>query len=126
MTHVTYLALAAAIVLEAGWALALKASHGLSKPGWAVATVVMYLASVAFLAIATRKMDIGVAYAIWAGAGIVLIALGGAVWFSESLSAAKIFWILVIVTGVIGLHVAGGHGGAKPPPQTSNNPVGTP
>lgn len=104
----TYAALALAIVFEAGWALALKASDGFSRPGWAAATAAMYIASVLLLGVATKKMDIGVAYAIWAGAGIVLIALGGALWFKEPMTAARMACVALILIGITGLHVLGG------------------
>jgi multidrug transporter EmrE-like cation transporter len=109
----TYVALALAIVFEAGWALALKASDGFTRPVWAGATAVMYIASVLLLGVATRKMDIGVAYAMWAGAGIVLIALGGAVWFKEPMGMAKVACIALILVGIAGLHVLGSKDAAR-------------
>lgn len=100
-----YLALVLAIVFEAGWALSLKASDGFTRPAWAVATAVLYIASILLLGVATKKMDIGVAYAIWAGAGIALIAIGGALWFKEPLGVAKLGCIALILIGIAGLHV---------------------
>jgi multidrug transporter EmrE-like cation transporter len=103
---VTALYLAAAIAFEVGWAIALKVSDGLTKAGPAVATVVMYILSLVFLALATRNMEIGVGYAIWAGAGVALIALVGIVYFGEPASPAKVVSIAVITAGIVALQLA--------------------
>ena len=102
--------LALAILFEVGWAISMKLSDGLTKLWPTVATVVMYLLSVVFLALASKKMDIGVAYALWAGAGVTLIAIAGILYFKEPASALKIASIAVIVLGIVGLNIAsGGH-----------------
>jgi small multidrug resistance pump len=102
--------LSLAILFEVGWALAMKLSQGFSRLGPTIATIVMYLLSVLFLAIATRRMDIGVAYAIWAGSGVALIAIAGMAYFKEPVSAVKIASIAVIVVGIVSLQVSsGGH-----------------
>jgi multidrug transporter EmrE-like cation transporter len=104
----TIVFLALAIVFEVGWAIAMKLSDGFTKLWPTVATIVMYLLSVVFLALATKKMEIGTAYAIWAGSGVALICIAGIVHFQEPLTTIKIVSILLIVTGIIGLNLAGG------------------
>lgn len=105
-----YLWLALAVVFEVGWAVAMKLSAGLTRPAPAMATVVMYLLSVVFLALATRRMDIGLAYAIWAGCGVSLIAIIGMVYFREPVTALKFVSLGLIVAGIVGLNIAtGGH-----------------
>jgi len=98
-----YLYLCLAIVFEAGWAIAMKMSGGLSRPWPTAATVVMYALSLVFLALATRKLEIGTAYAIWAGAGVSIIAAAGIVWFNEPINTPKIVSLLLIVAGIAGL-----------------------
>jgi multidrug transporter EmrE-like cation transporter len=95
-------------VFEVGWAVAMKLSHGFTRPIPAAATLVMYLLSVIFLSFATRHMTIGVAYAIWAGSGVALIGLIGILYFHEPVSALKVFSIALIVAGIAGLQLAGG------------------
>src|SRR5262245_46485609 len=104
----TYLYLALAIVFDVGWAIAMKVSDGLTRPRAVAATVVMYLLSVVFLALATKKMDIGIGYAIWAGSGVALIAVAGVVYFKEPMSALKVASLALIVAGIAGLQIAGG------------------
>jgi len=103
----TTLYLVLAIAAEAGWALAMKASNGLSRPGPTAATIVLYAASLVLLAMATKKMEIGTAYAIWAGSGAALIAIAGIVWFREPASALKLVSIGVVAIGIVGLHLSG-------------------
>jgi multidrug transporter EmrE-like cation transporter len=103
-----YFFLALAIAFEVGWAIAMKLSEGFTKLGPTIVTVVMYLLSVVFLALATRKMDIGVGYAIWAGSGVALIAIAGIVYFKEPASAIKLASLGLIVAGIVGLQVSGG------------------
>ncbi len=106
-----YLWLALAIVFEVGWAISMKVSAGLTRPWPTVATIVMYFLSVVFLSMATKKLDVGTAYAMWAGSGAALIALIGIWWFKEPASALKLGSIALVVLGIVGLNIAtGGHG----------------
>ena len=120
----TYFWLALAIVFEAGWAIAMKVSDGLTRPAPAAATIVMYILSLVFLALATRRLDLGPAYAMWAGAGAVLIAAAGIVYFKEPASAAKLASMALIVIGIAGLQLAGGGraGGTSREPSDSAVP----
>lgn len=104
----TILYLALAIVFEVGWALCMKKSEGFTRAGYVAATIAMYLLSVVFLALASKKMEIGVAYALWAGTGVALIAVGGMWLFNESASAIKLVSIGLILIGIVGLQLAGG------------------
>jgi multidrug transporter EmrE-like cation transporter len=105
-----YLWLALAILFEVGWAISMKLSEGFTKPWATAATVVMYLLSVVFLAFATKRMDVGTAYAIWAGTGAAIIAVIGIMWFREPATIA------LVVIGVVGLNIAGGGHAPTPRP----------
>ncbi len=104
----TAIYLVLAIVFEAGWAIAMKLSAGFARPGPAIATVLAYILSLVFLTLATRKLDIGPAYAIWAGTGVALIAAAGMLYFKEPVSPAKLGSIALIVLGIVGLQLSGG------------------
>lgn len=106
----TWLWLLLAIVFEVGWAISMKLSMGFTKTGLVAATVVMYLLSVVFLALATKKMDIGLGYALWAGAGVALIAIIGMTFLKEPVSVTKLIALGLIVCGIVMLRVSsGGH-----------------
>ena len=56
---------------------------------------------------AVKTIDIGIAYAIWAAVGVAVIATIGAVFFHEQLTPMRIFFLAVIIIGVIGLNLSG-------------------
>ena len=97
-------------LLEAGWALSLKASDGLSKLWPSVAFFVLLVASMAGLMIALKTLPVGPAYAVWVGIGAVVTAIIGMIAFGDPVSALTIGSIVLIIAGVVGLQLAGaGH-----------------
>jgi len=52
-----------------------------------------------------KHLELGVAYAIWAGLGTALIAAIGFIFFQEPITAVKLFCIALIIAGVLGLHL---------------------
>jgi len=96
--------------LEAGWALSLKASDGLSKLWPSVSFVVLLVASMAGLTYALRTLPVGPAYAVWVGIGAVLTAVIGIFAFKDPVNVMTIGSIVLIIAGVVGLQLAGaGH-----------------
>lgn len=100
--------LAIAIVAEVLGTSALKASDGFTlwRPG--VVVVVAYGVSFYFLALALRTIPVGVAYAIWSGAGIVLISVIGWLAFRQTLDAAAVVGLVLIVAGVVVINLFSG------------------
>jgi quaternary ammonium compound-resistance protein SugE len=97
-------------LLEAGWALSLKASDGLSKLWPSVAFFVLLAASMAGLTIALKTLPVGPAYAVWVGIGAVVTAVVGMIAFKDPVNVLTIGSIVLIIAGVVGLQVAGsGH-----------------
>lgn len=97
-------------VLEAGWALSLKASDGLSKLWPSVAFFVLLALSMAGLMFALKTLPVGPAYAVWVGIGAVLTAVVGMVAFKDPVNVVTIGSIVLIIAGVVGLQLAGaGH-----------------
>lgn len=105
MNH--WLALAAAIVLEVSGTVSMKLSDGLSRPLPTILIFVFYAASFAILAMALKRIDVSVAYSIWAGVGTALIAIIGVLYFKEPFSLLKGVSIVLIIVGVIGLNMSG-------------------
>lgn len=102
-----YLLLAVAIALELVAAALLKISAGFTKLVPALFSLLSYLGSVILFAKILEKMNLGVAYATWAGVGIVASALISALFFRESLTAAGIVGIVLIVAGCVLLNLYG-------------------
>ncbi|MFG1946344.1 DMT family transporter [Nonomuraea sp. NPDC048826] len=105
-----WLLLALAIACEVTATSALKLSNGFAHPGWTVITAVGYIASFALLAQALKlHLEMGTAYAVWAGAGTAAIALIGAAFMGETLTPLKISGILLIIGGVVILNLSAAH-----------------
>ena len=98
-------------LLEAGWALSLKASNGLSRLWPSVSFFVLIILSMAGLMYALRTLPVGPAYAVWVGIGAVLTAIIGILAFKDPLNIWVVLSIMAIIAGVVGLQLAGsGHG----------------
>jgi len=100
-----YLYLTIAIVAEVIGTSALKASDGFSKLLPSVVVVVGYSAAFYFLSLVLKTIPVGVAYAIWSGLGIVLIAIVGSVFFDQKLDWPVIVGMFLIIAGVVIMNV---------------------
>ena len=89
-------------LLEVLWASGLK-NVGVSRPWTSLGVLVALAGSMVLLWVATQKLPIGTAYAVWTGIGAVGVATLGVVLFSESASPARLGCIALIVAGVVGL-----------------------
>lgn len=90
-------------LFEICWAIGLKYSDGFSRFWPTAGTLVAMAASFGFLAQALKSIPVGTGYAVWTGIGAAGTALLGMVLFAESVSVVKIFSLLCIVLGIIGL-----------------------
>jgi small multidrug resistance pump len=105
-----WILLAVAIASEVLATSALKLSEGFTRWGWTVVVAVGYVASFLLLAWALKlRMPVGIAYAVWAGAGTAAIAVIGALFLNESMNLLKAAGIGLIICGVVVLNLAGTH-----------------
>lgn len=95
-------------LFEIAWAIGLKYSEGFSKLYPSVFTVVSMIISMGLLAWAVKHIPVGSAYAIWTGIGAVGTAILGIILFNESKEFIRIFFIFLIVVGIIGLKLFSG------------------
>ena len=100
----SWIYLLVAIVAEIIGTSGLKASEGFSRLWPSLLTIVAYSTSFFFLSLTLRTIPVGIAYAVWGGVGIVLIALVGWLYFGQRLDAPAIFGIFLIVSGVVVLN----------------------
>lgn len=103
-----WLLLAAAIVAEIIATTLLKVSVGFTKPLPSIGTVLGYVLSFYLLSLVLKYVPLSVAYAIWAAAGTIAIAIVGVVLFSEKLTAVQIAGILVTAAGVAMINLGAG------------------
>ena len=88
-------------LLEVGWAIGLKSSHGFTRFWPSVATLVLMALSFFLLASALKHLPIGTAYAVWTGIGAAGTFLIGVAVFGDALNWGRILGVLMIVGGVI-------------------------
>ena len=90
-------------LLEICWAIGLKYSEGFTRFWPSAGTLVAMAASFGFLAHALKTIPVGTGYAVWTGIGAAGTAILGAVLFAESVSTIRVFSLLCIMLGIIGL-----------------------
>ena len=100
-----WLFLAIAIVSEVLATSALKASAGFTRPLPSLVVVVGYGVAFYFLSLTLKTVPVGVAYAIWSGAGVALIALVGWAFLGQRLDGPAILGLGLIVAGVMVINV---------------------
>ncbi len=96
-----YLFLAIAIISEVTATSALKASNGFTRPVPSVLVLVGYGSALYFLSLTLRAIPVGVAYAIWSGAGVSSITLIAWLVYRQRLDAAALIGLSLITAGVV-------------------------
>ena len=95
-------------LLEIGWAIGLKYTHGFTRPVPTALTICAMVASMWLLGLAARTLPIGTAYAVWTGIGAVGAAGVGMLIYGEPATTLRILCILLIVSGIVGLKLFSG------------------
>jgi len=96
-------------LFEVAWAIGLKYTESFTKLLPSVFTIVCMIISMGLLAYAVKHLPVGTAYAIWTGIGAVGTAILGIILFGESKELVRIFFIFLIVVGIVGLKVFSEH-----------------
>ena len=102
-----WVVLVVAGLFEVMWASGIK-YVGVQRPLISVGVVVALVASMVGLWIATQKLPVGTAYAVWTGIGAVGAAAVGIVAYGEPATAVRAVCILLIVAGIVGLKLFSG------------------
>lgn len=108
-----WLLLAAAIASEVTGSLSLKGALG--HPALYVPVAVGFVAAFWFLtAVLRRGMPLGVAYGVWAAAGVGLTAVLSAVVYDEPFTPVMTVGLVLIVAGVLLVEIGARPGHAPP------------
>lgn len=99
--YMAYGMLALAIISEVTGSTFLVKSEGLTRVGPSIVVVITFCIAFYLLSQVIKVIPLGIAYAIWAGVGIVLTALIGYFVFRQTLDLAALIGIALIVSGVI-------------------------
>lgn len=96
-----YVYLMIAILAEVAATSFLKQSEGFTRPLPTIVTIAGYGVAFYCLSLTLRDMPTGIAYAIWSGAGIVLIAAVAWIFQGQKLDAPAIIGMALIIAGVL-------------------------
>ncbi len=102
----SWIILVCASFFELAFTVCMKLSDGLKNKLFTLLTVVTASLSVILLSIATRRLPLGTAYAVWTGLGTVFNVAFGIAVFKESKSVKKLIFTGMVLMGVIGLRLA--------------------
>lgn len=102
-----WLVLVVAGLFEVMWASGIK-YVGVQRPLISLGVVLALIASMVGLWIATQKLPVGTAYAVWTGIGAVGAAVVGVAVYGEPATAVRAVCILLIVAGIVGLKLFSG------------------
>lgn len=104
-----YVYLLGAIGLEVLGTSLLRSTGSFTRLWPSVACAACYVVSIAGLAAAVRTVEVGTAYAIWAGVGTALVVAIATVFLNEPLTLLKTIGLALIVGGVVTLNLGGAH-----------------
>ncbi|CAK7281106.1 MULTISPECIES: DMT family transporter [Streptomyces] len=94
-------------MLETGFAVCLKLSHGFTRLWPTIAFASFALGSFGLLTLSLRKLDVGPAYAVWTGIGATGTAIYGMIFLGDVVSTLKLVSIAFVIVGIIGLQLSG-------------------
>lgn len=106
---VAWTLLLAAIGVEVAATSALPRTDGFRAPGWTAAVIAGYATSIWLLALVIRHLPVSITYAVWSGLGTAGIAVIGVLFLGERLGLVQTGALLLIITGVVVLNLAGAH-----------------
>ena len=95
-------------LLEVFWSTCLKFSNGFTVMKFTVLTVIGMIFSFLFLSQATKSLPLGTSYAIWTGIGALGAVIVGIVLFKYAFTPARMFFLFLLLCGIIGLKVTSG------------------
>ena len=104
----SWVCLIIACILEPVWVVLLEKSDNFKKKGWGIAAIVAVLCCLYMLSLAVLNIGPGVAYSILAGIGAIGTVIAGVFMYKDPVNAKKIFFIILIVIGIVGIRLTSG------------------
>lgn len=101
-----WLVLAISIVFEVIATSSMKYASISKNNPYLIVFAVFFSFSLAGLFYALKKIDLSIAYATWAGCDLALVSVVGFLIFKETITLNKIIFIILIITGVVGLKLS--------------------
>lgn len=92
-------------IFEMAWVISLKLSENFTKFNYSILVIVFMALSIILLSMSFDSIPTGTAYACWTAIGAIGVLVVGILFFGESVGALRLFFIMLIVAGVIGLNL---------------------
>ncbi|MCX4908365.1 quaternary ammonium compound efflux SMR transporter SugE [Streptomyces sp. NBC_00878] len=96
-------------LLEVGWSIGMKYTEGFTRLVPSVLTGAGIVASMFLLSYAAKSLPIGTAYGVWVGIGAAGAAVFGMAVLGEPATAARVFFVCLLLVAVVGLKATSGH-----------------
>lgn len=94
-------------LLETGFAVSLKHSHGFTRLVPTILFALFALGSFGLLTLSLRHIDVGPAYAVWTGIGAAGTVIVGMAWLGEAVNLIKLVSVGLVIAGIVGLQLSG-------------------
>ncbi|MEU6390673.1 quaternary ammonium compound efflux SMR transporter SugE [Streptomyces sp. NPDC046939] len=96
-------------LLEVAWSIGMKYTDGFTRLWPSLFTGAGIVASMLLLSYAARTLPIGTAYGVWVGIGAAGAAVVGMLVLGEPATAARVFFIALLIVAIVGLKATSGH-----------------
>lgn len=96
-----------AVILELIGNFVISYTEGFTNPVPSVICFLIYSLSAVFFGFSLKQINLGIAYAVWSGVGIVFLAIVSVAWFKLPLTTADIIGLIMIIIGVVGMDLFG-------------------
>lgn len=96
-----------AVLLELVGNFIISYTDGFTDPVPSVICFLIYSASAVFFGFSLKEINLGIAYTVWSGVGIIFLAIVSVAWFHLSLTKADIIGLIMIIIGVVGMDLYG-------------------
>lgn len=96
-------------IFEIGWTIGLKQMDTHKNILWTVIFYISIITSFSFLQSALKTIPIGTAYAIYTSIGAIGAVIIGMLFFKEPANTIRVGFMLLIVTGVVGIKLTSTH-----------------
>ena len=92
-------------LFEIGWAVGLKTTEGFTRLWPSVFTIAALGISFYMFAKSMTRLEIGTSYAVFTGIGTAGTVIIGMAFMNEPAGALRVFFVLLLISGVVGLKV---------------------
>lgn len=96
-----------AVLLELVGNFVISYTEGFTNPIPSIICFAIYSLSAVFFGFSLKEINLGIAYAVWSGVGIIFLAIVSVFWFKLPLSAPDIVGLVMITVGVVGMDLFG-------------------